>query len=121
GIDGLVTLDDILEAIVGDIPWVGESLEPDIIEREGGSWLVDGMVTTEEFRDLLNVPKLTGAEEGDYRTVGGWVTSHLDRIPAAGETFEWEGYRFRVINMDGSRVDKILVKSLKKDGSSEEE
>lgn len=121
GVDGLITLDDILEAIVGDIPWEGESLEPDIIEREDGTWLIDGMVTTEEFRDLLNLQKLPGAEEGDFRTVGGWVTSHLDRIPAADEQFDWNHYRFRVINMDGSRVDKILVKPLEEDESEEEE
>lgn len=123
GVDGLVTLDDILEALVGDIPWVGDTLEPDIHQQNDDSWLIEGKVTVEQFRDSLNLPELSEGEneQANYRTVGGWITDYLDHIPEEGEHFEWANYRFTVKNMDGSRVEKIEAVPLKNQDSDEEE
>ncbi len=121
GVDGLVTLDDILEALVGDIPWVGDTLQPDIDRQDDGSWHIEGKVTVEQFRDSLKLPKLSEDEQGNFRTVGGWITDFLDHIPEEGEHFKWAGYRFTVLNMDGSRVEKIEAVELENNPSDEEE
>ncbi len=120
GVDGLVTLDDILEALVGDIPWVGESpLDADVKELSDGSWIIEGKVTIEHFREVLKLPKLL--EEKNYRTVGGWLINHFDQIPDEGAYFEWENYRFEVLKMDNSRVEKVKATPLEDEESNEEE
>ena len=103
---GLLTRDDILGAIVGDLP-VGEALdEPEAVRREDGSWLLDGVLTLEEFKDVLGIDRLP---EGDYQTLAGFVITQLGRIPKAADRFEWDGYSFEVVDMDGHRVDKVLA------------
>jgi len=108
-IQGLVTLKDILEAIVGDIPSAEELAEPQAIQREDGSWLLDGMLPIEEFKELLGIDELPGEGQGLYQTVAGFVIAQLGRIPVAADHFEWGGLRFEVMDMDGNRVDKVLV------------
>lgn len=112
GIDGLVTLIDILEAIVGDIPTEEERIEPPVLQRDDGSWLVDGLLTLDEFEALFPVKRFP--EEGVYQTVGGFVVYMVGRLPVTGDTFEWGGYRFEVVDMDGHRVDKVLLELLPK-------
>jgi len=112
GLAGLVTLDDVLEAIVGDIPAADEVIEPDVIQREDGSWLVEGMFQIDEFQALFEIKEWPQTVEGHYQTVGGFVMAMLGRIPAPGDYFEWQGYRIEVVDMDGHRVDKILVARL---------
>ena len=113
-IQGLVTLKDILEAIVGDIPSAEELAEPQVVQREDGSWLLDGMLPVEEFREILGIGELPGEEQGLYQTIAGFVMTQLGRIPSAAEHFEWGGLRFEVMDMDGNRVDKVLVAPAKK-------
>ncbi len=108
-IQGLVTLNDILEEIVGDMPSLDESEEPQVVQREDGSWLVDGMLSIEEFFELFELKVLPGEQRGNYHTVGGFVVTHLGRIPKAADRFDWRGMRFEVMDMDGNRVDKVLV------------
>jgi putative hemolysin len=108
-IQGLVTLNDILEAIVGDIPSVEDLEEPYAVQREDGSWLLDGMLSVDEFKDILEINKIPGEEKGNYHTLGGFVVMHLGHIPTAADHFEWQGLRFEVMDMDGNRVDKVLV------------
>lgn len=110
-IQGLVTLNDILEEIVGDIPSVEQLEEPQIVQREDGSWLLDGMLAVEEFFDLFDIDfkKISGEQRSNYHTLGGFVVMHFGRIPSAAEHFEWGGLRFEVMDMDGNRVDKVLV------------
>ncbi|MBD0345891.1 MAG: HlyC/CorC family transporter [Coleofasciculus sp. Co-bin14] len=108
-IQGLVTLNDILEEIVGDIPIIGQIDEPQVVQREDGSWLVDGMLPVEEFFELLNLEELPTEQRGNYHTLGGFIVTHLGRIPTASDHFEWRGMRFEVMDMDGNRVDKVLV------------
>ncbi|HXH10628.1 MAG TPA: hemolysin family protein [Alphaproteobacteria bacterium] len=109
GIQGLVTPSDILEAIVGDIPSAEELREPQAVQREDGSWLLDGMLSVDEFKELLQLRALPGEEQGVYQTLAGFVIMHLGRIPSAADHFEWGGLRFEVVDMDGNRVDKVLV------------
>jgi len=113
-IQGLVTLKDILEAIVGDIPSAEELAEPQVVQREDGSWLLDGMLPVEELKEILGIGELPGEEQGLYQTTAGFVMTQLGRIPAAAEHFEWGGLRFEVMDMDGNRVDKVLVAPAKK-------
>lgn len=108
-IQGLISLTDILEAIVGDIPSDTESGERDFIERDDGSWLVNGLVTIDEFKDFFKVGKMRDTKTGDVHTIGGFVVSHLGRVPLSGDNFMYDELKFEVIDMDGNRVDKVLV------------
>jgi putative hemolysin len=108
-VQGLVTLNDILEAIVGDIPEPGEQTEPQVVQREDGSLLLDGLLSVNEFKELFNIEELPGEERGSYHTLGGFVISQLGRIPKSADHFEWYGLRFEIVDMDGNRVDKVLV------------
>jgi len=108
-IEGLITLTDVLEALVGEVPDEDEPAEEAIVRREDGSWLVDGLLAADELKKHLGTRGLPREDEADYQTVGGIVMDALGRVPAAGDRFEWEGYSFEVLDMDGLRVDKVLV------------
>ena len=109
-VDGLVTLNDVMEALVGDIATIGEEAEHDLLMRDDGSWLIDGSVTIERLRSALELDEpLPGEEEGSYHTVGGFVMERLGRVPAAGDRFECAGRRWEVVDMDERRVDKVLA------------
>jgi len=120
-IEGLVTLTDVLEALVGEVPDEDEADEEAIVRREDGSWLVDGLLAAEELKERLGSSGLPlhDEEAADYQTVGGMVMDVLGRVPAAGDRFEHEGYSFEVLDMDGRRVDKVLVTPLR--GAAEED
>jgi putative hemolysin len=109
GIQGLVTEHDLLEAIVGDLPSPGEIYDPDVVDRGDGSWLLDGMMTIDELKELLDIDVMPGEERGTYQTLSGFVMSRIGAIPHTGQCFHWGGFRFEVVDMDGRRVDKILV------------
>lgn len=108
-IQGLVTLNDIMVEIVGDVPSADELEEPQVVQREDGSWLLDGMLPVDEFLELFEIKEMPGEHRGSYQTLGGFVITHLGRIPTAADYFEWQGMRFEVMDMDGNRVDKVLV------------
>jgi magnesium and cobalt exporter, CNNM family len=109
---GLVTINDILEAIVGDLPSSHEEGEKLVVERAPGCWLIDGMLDLIDLKELLDLRELPGEDVGTYHTLGGMVMVHLGRVPHPVETFDWHGYRFEVVDMDGTRVDKVLVTRL---------
>ncbi len=115
-IEGMVTLTDILEAIVGDIPALDEEGEPAAMQREDGSWLLDGMMPVDELQMLLDLDELPD-DSDDYETVGGMFMTKLGRIPALGDKFEWKDLRFEIMDMDGHRVDKVLVIPMKQSTS----
>jgi putative hemolysin len=108
-IEGLVTLNDVLEAIIGDTRTLGEEEEPKVVERENGTFLVDGMLPVDELKELFHIRSLPGEDEDYFRTLGGFVMTYLKRIPSAGDKFECCGLRFEVLDMDGHRVDKVLI------------
>lgn len=110
GLVGIVTMNDIMEAIVGEIPTLDDEIEePRIVQREDGSYLVDGILSIEELKDLLDIYELPDEDEGGYETLGGMLMSGLGRIPQAGDVWQWEDLRFEVVDMDGYRVDKVLI------------
>ncbi len=109
---GILTLTNLLEAMVGDIPHIEELSEPMIVKREDGSWLVDGALPVEEFKDAFHIDKLP--EEELYQTMGGFMMMHLERVPSTGDRFEWGGYQFEVVDMDEHRVDKLLIVPVRK-------
>lgn len=106
---GLLTHHDILEVIVGDIPSDAELSEPQATQRNGGSRLLDGNLPLEDFKGLFHLEKLPGEEKRESQTLAGFVATQMGHIPSAGERFEWNNLRFEVMDMDGNRVDKVLV------------
>lgn len=112
-LDGLVSLSDILEAIVGDIQSEMNSEEPQVVQREDGSWLVDGMLDVDRFKELFSLEHLPEEQMGNFHTVGGFVMLRLGNVPKVTDTFEFEGLRLEVIDMDRNRVDKVLVTSIR--------
>ena len=105
---GIITLTDILESIVGNVPEPVEE-EPYIIERkDGDGWFVDGQCPMYDFLSYFGEENLLDDE--DYNTVGGLCLYQLDHVPGSGETFVWEKFKFEVVDMDGARIDKLLVK-----------
>ncbi|HWA08652.1 MAG TPA: hemolysin family protein [Opitutaceae bacterium] len=109
-VQGLVTLIDVLEAIVGDLPEPGRRVQPEAKRRDDGSWLIDATLPTNELKALLGLTAaLPHEEQAEFQTLGGYVVTQLGRIPAAGDHFDWGGWRFEVVDMDRHRVDKVLV------------
>jgi putative hemolysin len=111
-VQGLVTLTDVMASIVGDVPEEGVAVEQDAVQREDGSWLVDGAVGIERFRALLDLDPLPGEDEGSYNTLAGFALYQLGRIPGAGEHFDAAGLRFEIVDMDRTRIDKLIVAHL---------
>jgi putative hemolysin len=112
GVVGLITPHDILEEIAGEIPEEYESPGQQAIQRPDGSWLIDGMIRLDEFRELFPVGSLTGEERGHYQTLSGFIMTYLGRIPEVGDRFEWGELRFEVVQMQGARVHRVLVTPL---------
>lgn len=110
GLQGLVTLQDIIEGIVGDLPAADEVNDPEIIQRADGSWLMDGSLPVDEFKEILNISDLPLEDHGVFHTLGGFIMTYLGRVPQTSDYFEWSGLHFEVVDMDGFRVDKVLVK-----------
>ena len=108
-IQGLLSITDILEAIVGDIPTIDELEEKEIIIREDGTYLVDGLVPIDEFKDYFHIKKLPDEKSGVFHTVGGFIMHRLGHIPASGDKVEWSDIKFEIMDMDGNRIDKILI------------
>jgi putative hemolysin len=109
-LQGLVTLTDVLTAIVGDLPSSDVTEEQDIVERSDGSWLVDGSVAIERLKLVVKIEDLLpGEDENAFNTLGGLVMYVLGRIPVVTDHFEVAGCRFEVVDMDKNRVDKVLL------------
>ncbi len=110
-IEGLVTLNDLLAAVVGasQLGHGGSEERSPIVAREDGSWLVDGSLSTDDLRELLHLDHLPGEKEHEFRTAAGLMMTALGRIPLVGEVFEWRDIRFEVVDLDGARIDKLLI------------
>jgi putative hemolysin len=109
GVLGIVTLFDVLEAMVGGISERGEPVVPEAVQRDDGSWLVEGMMRIDNFKDLFHLDGLPGEDRAGYQTVGGFVMAQIGSVPVTGESFVIDTLRFEVVDMDGMRVDKVLV------------
>ncbi|MBL0357340.1 MAG: HlyC/CorC family transporter [Chitinophagaceae bacterium] len=108
-LEGMITLNDILEAIVGDVPQTGQE-EYEITERADGTYLADAQITFYDFLSHFEKTEWMNEDEHQFDTVAGFVLHELERIPKTGDTFDWRGFSFEIIDMDGQRIDKLLVK-----------
>jgi putative hemolysin len=108
-IQGMVTMNDLLEEIVGNIQDIEQPAPPQAVQREDGSWLLDGMLPIEEFLELFELEGDSIEQRGSYNTLGGFTIVQLGKIPQAADHFDWDHLRFEIMDMDGNRVDKILV------------
>ena len=108
-LQGLVTLTDLLESLVGDIAAPGQAEEPASVRRADGSWLIDGMMPIDEVADLIGMAHVPAEEAMNYTTLGGFMMAQLKRIPAPADAVTVDGYKFEVLDMDGRRVDKVLI------------
>ncbi len=108
-IEGLVSINDVMEAIVGDLPTEASDSDEEIVQRDDGSWLVDGMMSLDDFKEHFDLDMIEGEETGDFQTVAGFVIFMLGRVPVTADRVEWGGFTFEVVDMDRTRVDKLLV------------
>lgn len=112
-LEGIVTLKDIMEAIVGTLPEPAHREDFAAIQREDGSWLVDGGLSIHEAEEALGIKNMS-AESDTFTTIAGFILEHLGHIPKATDSFEWQGWHFEVVDMDAHRIDKILVSKVDK-------
>ena len=107
-IQGLITLQDLIEAIAGEFK-PGDHEDAWAVQREDGSWLLDGIIPVPELKDTLTLEAVPEEDKGRYNTLSGMIMLLMGRIPGAGETVDWESWRFEVVDMDGKRIDKVLA------------
>lgn len=115
-VKGIVTLNDIFEDLVASPPGAAGSQDADIVRRDDGSWLVDGTVPLEDLETAVGLDGLPADPRGGYRTIGGLVMTELGHVPRVGEHFELSGHRFEVMDMDGRRIDRVLITRLANGG-----
>jgi putative hemolysin len=109
-LEGLVTLSDVLKAIVGELPSVETEFEPDVVQRADGCWLVDGGVSISRLKSLIGITSdFPGEAANAFNTVGGFILFYLERIPRVADNFVYDEWYFEVIDIDGTRIDKVLV------------
>jgi putative hemolysin len=109
GVEGLVTVNDVLDALVGDIPSMDEQEEQPVVRREDGSFLLDGALSVNQLKQTLRIKQLPGEEDGGFQTLGGFLMARLGRVPAVADRLEVGAWRFEIMDMDRRRVDKVLV------------
>ncbi len=107
-VEGMVTMNDVLEEIVGDLP-EGGAMRKSFTVRTDGSILIDGNVSVVDFKEIIGLGALPESEAKSYQTLGGFMLARLEKVPTEGEKFVWRGHEFEVMDMDGRRVDKVLV------------
>jgi putative hemolysin len=115
GVEGLVSINDVMEAIVGELPSKDQQRRHhQIRKKDDNTWIIDAMVDIEKLKILFSFDHLPEEDSEEYQTVGGFVISRMGRIPSEGDFFEFNGYKFEVIDMDKHRIDKVIVTRLGK-------
>jgi putative hemolysin len=118
GIEGLLTHHDVLEAIAGDMPLGKSPVESKAVQRRDGSWLLDGMLAVDEFKEIFNLESLPGERKDAYQTLGGFLFTQMGRVPSVTDFYVWNNLRFEIVDMDGKRIDKVLVMRVDEMGSN---
>jgi putative hemolysin len=111
-VQGVITERDLLEAITGEFVGTDAGEEAWATQRADGSWLMDGLIPIPELKDRLGLKDVPEEERGRYNTLAGMVMLLLGRLPTTGDSVEWDGWRFEVVDLDGKRVDKLLVQRI---------
>lgn len=106
---GLVTLNDVVQGMLGQIGRAGEDADPSAVQREDGSWLLDGSLPVEELRELMEADSLPHEDRTSFQTLGGFVMTYLGRVPRTGDSFAYDRFKFEVVDMDRHRVDKVML------------
>jgi putative hemolysin len=106
---GMITMNDIMGAIIGDMPQPDDVDDYEIVKREDGTYLVDAQIPFYDFLTRFDKTAWINEEEQEYDTLAGCILDELERIPQTGDTMEWKGFNFEIVDMDGHRIDKILV------------
>jgi putative hemolysin len=114
---GVVTLHDLAEGILGELPSFGEEEDPDIVEREDQSFLVDGFTPITDFNDKINHELIP--EESEFATVAGFFVNQINALPKTGDIIEHNGYRFEIVDMDGNRIDKFIISKISTEKNSD--
>jgi putative hemolysin len=109
GVEGVVTVNDILDALVGEIPSMDEHGEQAVVRREDGSLLLDGALSVDQLKQTLRIKQLPGEDDGAFQTLGGFLMTRLGRVPSVADQVEFSGWRFEIMDMDRRRVDKVLA------------
>ena len=122
-VEGLITLNDLLEGIVGDIPGIDEENEPRATKRKDGSYLIDGRFPIDNFKELFKIEEKDFPHEDEdyYTTLAGFILSFTGSIPEAGDNFTWDRLNFKIISIDGHHIDKILVKEIEPETNEDNE
>ena len=107
-----------LEAIAGDMPLGKSPPEPKAVQRKDGSWLLDGMLSIDEFKEIFKLKDLPGERKDAFQTLGGFIFTQMARVPDVSEQFEWNGLRFEIVDMDRKRIDKVLVSEISHDNET---
>ncbi|MBA3647710.1 MAG: HlyC/CorC family transporter [Chitinophagales bacterium] len=111
-VEGIVTLHDVVESIFGNIPLAKHHIRDEAVQRKDGSWLIDGVMQTYEWSELLGLPDISEEDTGNYNTLGGFIMHQLGRIPKPADHFFFRNHQFEVMDMDGKRVDKVLARKM---------
>jgi putative hemolysin len=121
-VEGLITLNDLLEGIVGDIPGIDEDDDPIATQRDDGTWLIDGRFGIDKFKELFDIDETFPDEDEDgYTTLAGFILSISGTVPDVNDKYQWERFCFEIVDLDGHQIDKILVTDLGEDYINEEE
>ena len=121
-VEGLITLNDLLKGIVGDIPGIDEDDEPKATVRDDGTWLIDGRFGIENIKELFDIDESFPDEEEDgFTTIAGFILSISGTLPAINDKYQWKRFCFEIVDLDGHQIDKILVTDLGEDYINEEE
>lgn len=121
-VEGLITLNDLLKGIVGDIPGIDEDDEPKATVRDDGTWLIDGRFGIDNFKELFDIDESFPDEEEDgFTTIAGFILSISGTLPAINDKYQWKRFCFEIVDLDGHQIDKILVTDLGEDYIDEEE
>ncbi len=107
-VEGVVSLADLIEAIVGDAALLGKRRDHQPIQREDGSWLLDGLMAIDDLKEILELDDIPGEDQGRYQSLGGFIFALAGKVPETGDYVEWDGWRLEVVDMDGRRIDKVL-------------
>lgn len=118
-VQGLITERDVLEAITGEFSGTQDE-DAWAVRREDGSWLMDGLIPVPELKDRLELKDLPEEDRGRYNTLAGMIILLLGRLPATADVVEWDGWRFEVVDLDGRRIDKVMVSALPETSDNEE-